>query len=62
MPLPELWEEPCELAELAWLADPEDARVREARAAVYRARVAVETSLMAKGIYGAAARESEDAS
>ena len=52
----------CELAELAWLADPEDARVREARAAVYRARVAVETSLMAKGIYGAAARESEDAS
>jgi len=49
----------CELAELAWQADAQDRRVRELRAAVYRARIAVETSLMAKGIYRAAMRESE---
>jgi len=48
----------CELVELAWVADPADARVREARAALYRARAKAATSLMAKGIYGAAAKES----
>jgi alkyl sulfatase BDS1-like metallo-beta-lactamase superfamily hydrolase len=49
----------CELAEFAWLAAPSDARVRAVRAAVYRARADAETSLMAKGIYGAAARDCE---
>lgn len=47
------------LAELAWAAEPEDPRVRAVRAAVYRARADAETSLMAKGIFGAAAREAE---
>ncbi|MEE8581384.1 MAG: alkyl sulfatase dimerization domain-containing protein, partial [Myxococcota bacterium] len=50
----------CELAEFAWQADPEDSRVREIRAAVYRERAARETSLMAKGIFNAAARESDE--
>jgi len=49
----------CELAEFAWRSAPDDARVRAVRAAVYRARAKAETSLMAKGIYGAAARECE---
>jgi len=49
----------CSLAELAWAAEPGDARVREVRAAVYRARAEAETSLMAKGIFGAAVREAE---
>jgi len=49
----------CELVELAWQADPDDARVRAARAALYRARAKAATSLMAKGIYRAAASESE---
>ena len=49
----------CELAEFAWLAAPDDARTRGVRAAVYRARAKAETSLMAKGIYGAAARDCE---
>jgi alkyl sulfatase BDS1-like metallo-beta-lactamase superfamily hydrolase len=48
----------CHLAELAANAAPEDARVHAARAAVYRERARAETSLMAKGIFGAAARES----
>ncbi len=49
----------CELVELAWQADPEDRRVAGVRAAVYRARAAAESSLMAKGIFNAAARDSE---
>ena len=49
----------CELAEFAWLAAPEEARTRAVRAAVYRTRANAETSLMAKGIYGAAARDCE---
>ena len=48
----------CEMVEMAWHADPADARVREVRAELYRARAKQATSLMAKGIYGAAARES----
>ncbi len=48
----------CELVELAYAAAPEDARVRAARAAIYRERRKSATSLMAKGIYGAAERES----
>jgi len=49
----------CELAEFAWRADPDDERTRGVRAAVYRARAGAESSLMAKGIYNAAAREVE---
>ena len=49
----------CELAEFAWRADPDDDRTRGVRATVYRARAKAETSLMAKGIYNAAAAESE---
>jgi alkyl sulfatase BDS1-like metallo-beta-lactamase superfamily hydrolase len=48
----------CHLAELAAGAAPGDARVHAARAAVYRERARAETSLMARGIFGAAARES----
>jgi alkyl sulfatase BDS1-like metallo-beta-lactamase superfamily hydrolase len=49
----------CELVELAASASPDDARIHAARAAIYSERRRRETSLMAKGIYGAAARESE---
>jgi alkyl sulfatase BDS1-like metallo-beta-lactamase superfamily hydrolase len=49
----------CHLAELAHQCDASDERVRSVRAAIYRQRAAAETSLMAKGIYGAAARESD---
>ena len=45
----------CQLAEWAVQADPHDATARAVAAAVYRARRGVERSLMAKGIYGAAA-------
>jgi alkyl sulfatase BDS1-like metallo-beta-lactamase superfamily hydrolase len=50
----------CELAEFAWRAAPDAALTRAIRADVYRARAASETSLMAKGIYNAAARDVED--
>ncbi|MEZ5145297.1 MAG: alkyl sulfatase dimerization domain-containing protein [Acidimicrobiales bacterium] len=46
------------LAELAAAAAPDDKGVHRVRAAVNNARVAAEPSLMAKGIFGAAARES----
>jgi len=49
----------CELIELAWQAEPDDARVAAVRAAVYRARAESERSLMAKGIFNAAARDSD---
>jgi len=49
----------CQLVELAALADPEDSRIHTLRAAVYLERRRQETSLMAKGVYGAAARESQ---
>lgn len=49
----------CHLVELAWQAAPGDAACREARARIYQARVAEETSLMAKGIFGHAVRESK---
>jgi alkyl sulfatase BDS1-like metallo-beta-lactamase superfamily hydrolase len=49
----------CELVELAIQAEPESERVHAIRAAVYAERRRRETSLMAKGVYGAAARESE---
>jgi alkyl sulfatase BDS1-like metallo-beta-lactamase superfamily hydrolase len=48
------------LAELAARAAPDDAHARAVRADVYERRAAEETSLMAKGIFSAAARESRD--
>jgi alkyl sulfatase BDS1-like metallo-beta-lactamase superfamily hydrolase len=50
----------CQLVELAAQAAPEDETVHSVRAAIYGERRKHETSLMARGIYGAAARESED--
>lgn len=50
----------CQLVEFAALADPEDAAVQAIRAEVYQRRRDAETSLMAKGIFGAAANESKD--
>jgi glyoxylase-like metal-dependent hydrolase (beta-lactamase superfamily II) len=49
----------CHLADLAGWAAPNDTGVHAARALVYRARRASERSLMAKGIFAGAARESE---
>ncbi len=46
----------CHLAETAALAAPDDAAIGETRSKVYTARAEVETSLMAKGVYNAAAR------
>ena len=46
----------------AQAAAPDDAEVHEARAAVYAALRRGELSLMSKGIYGAAARDSEEIS
>lgn len=49
----------CHLAEFAGLAAPDDTEVQATRAAVYHARAESERSLMSRGIYRAAARESE---
>ncbi len=49
----------CHLADLAGWAAPDDPGIHGVRAAVYRARRQAETSLMAKGIFAGAARESE---
>ena len=43
-------------------AAPDDARIHGVRAAVYAERAREETSLMAQGIYRAAARDSEERS
>ena len=51
----------CHLAELAGLAAPEDHAVQTIRAEVYERRRKAETSLMAKGIYASAVRESREA-
>src|SRR6056297_368535 len=48
----------CHLADLAGWAAPDDVGVHDQRALVYRARRTAETSLMAKGIFAGAARES----
>lgn len=48
------------LAELAALAAPDDAGAHAARAEVYERRVAEEASTMARGVFGAAARESRE--
>ncbi len=47
------------LADLAGWAAPDDPDIHRGRALVYRARRAAEPSLMSKGIFAAAARESE---
>jgi alkyl sulfatase BDS1-like metallo-beta-lactamase superfamily hydrolase len=45
------------LAELAWQADPDHPAARDARRTVNRARVAAESSVMARGVFAWAARE-----
>ncbi len=52
------WALACHLAEFALQAAPDDAKVRGAHTSVYSGRAEHESSLMAKGIYGAAARDS----
>jgi alkyl sulfatase BDS1-like metallo-beta-lactamase superfamily hydrolase len=47
----------CHLAEAAWLASPGDAGIARIRSDVYAKRARAETSLMARGIYSAAAKE-----
>ncbi len=47
------------LADLAGWAAPDDAGIHRVRAGIYRDRRAAESSLMAKGIFAGAARESE---
>jgi alkyl sulfatase BDS1-like metallo-beta-lactamase superfamily hydrolase len=49
----------CELVELAWQAEPLDEWIRGVRTDLYRSRARAETSLMAKNIFRAAARDSE---
>ena len=48
----------CQLIELAVQAVPDDREAHRARAEIYDARRQAETSLMSKGIYGWAARQS----
>ena len=50
----------CQLVELAVQADPDDRAAHGARADIYEARRRAESSLMAKGIYGWAARQSRE--
>ena len=50
----------CHLIEMAALAAPDDKRVHGARAAIYTERREKEGSMMARGIYGAAASESRE--
>lgn len=49
----------CHLADFAAWAAPDNAAIHERRAQIYRLRRDAETSLMAKGIFMAAARDSE---
>jgi alkyl sulfatase BDS1-like metallo-beta-lactamase superfamily hydrolase len=51
----------CHLVELAAAAAPDDGSVHATRADIYERRRQRETSLMTKGIYAAAVRESRDA-
>ena len=48
----------CHLVELAVQAEPDNRTLHEIRAEVYQHRRGLESSLMAKGIFGAAANES----
>ncbi|HEY8040191.1 MAG TPA: alkyl sulfatase dimerization domain-containing protein, partial [Polyangiaceae bacterium] len=50
----------CHLAESAWLAAPGDDGIARVRTDVYAARARAETSLMARGVFRAASRESEE--
>jgi alkyl sulfatase BDS1-like metallo-beta-lactamase superfamily hydrolase len=50
----------CQLVELAAQADPGSHAIHGARADIYERRRKVESSLMARGIYGFAARESAE--
>jgi glyoxylase-like metal-dependent hydrolase (beta-lactamase superfamily II) len=50
----------CHLADLAGWAAPADQGIHRQRAIIYRTRRKSETSLMAKGIFAGAARESEE--
>ena len=50
----------CHLADLAGWAAPEDGAIHADRAAIYDKRRRAETSLMSKGIYKSASRESEE--
>ncbi len=49
----------CHLIDYAGQAAPDDARIHGARAEIYLARRRHESSLMSKGIFRAAARESQ---
>ena len=49
----------CHLADLAGWAAPDDPEVHERRSAIYLLRRKSEPSLMAKGIFAAAAKESQ---
>ncbi|MFM7962896.1 MAG: alkyl sulfatase dimerization domain-containing protein, partial [Actinomycetota bacterium] len=49
----------CHLADFAAWAAPDDATIHTRRAEIYNKRRDVELSLMSKGIFKAAARESE---
>ena len=51
----------CQLIEMAIAAEPESRAAHDARKQIYTARRAVETSLMAKGIYKGAVADSEAA-
>ncbi len=52
----------CQLVEFAWRAAPEDVGIGSIRSEIYRSRAELESSLMAKGIFGAAARDSDPSS
>jgi alkyl sulfatase BDS1-like metallo-beta-lactamase superfamily hydrolase len=52
----------CHLVELAVQAEPENKNAHGARSEIYQRRREQETSLMAKGIFGYAARESQEKS
>ena len=51
----------CHLVEMAVQAEPANKALHAIRAEVYQHRRGLETSLMAKGIFGAAASESQAA-
>jgi alkyl sulfatase BDS1-like metallo-beta-lactamase superfamily hydrolase len=50
----------CDLVELAYLAAPQDRAIRAIRATIYATRAASERSLMARGVFTAAAAESRE--
>ena len=52
------WRLACHLIETAVQAAPDDKQAHGARADIYKRRRKHETSLMAKGIFGQAARDS----